>query len=110
MYYIEKYMNYQLELIDTLWNVNVFGTQTISSCDSGINRYIMECKCRLDRTITTDWIELIDTLWNVNVISGVGAAFSTLELIDTLWNVNEHFRGNIGRNDYRINRYIMECK
>ena len=22
MYYIEKYMNYQLELIDTLWNVN----------------------------------------------------------------------------------------
>ena len=88
MYYIEKYMNYQLELIDTLWNVNVFGTQTISSCDSGINRYIMECKCRLDRTITTDWIELIDTLWNVN---------------EEDWKIKS-------ATITRINRYIMECK
>ena len=79
---------HHLELIDTLWNVN-------------IAKFVM---------IVTPVAELIDTLWNVNVISGVGAAFSTLELIDTLWNVNEHFRGNIGRNDYRINRYIMECK
>ena len=91
MYYIEKYMNYQLELIDTLWNVNVFGTQTISSCDSGINRYIMECKCRLDRTITTDWIELIDTLWNVNVKKVDTDEWEYQELIDTLWNVNTYF-------------------
>ena len=92
MYYIEKYMNYQLELIDTLWNVNVFGTQTISSCDSGINRYIMECKCRLDRTITTDWIELIDTLWNVNVKKIDTDEWEYQELIDTLWNVNTHLK------------------
>ena len=75
-----------------------------------INRYIMECKYLKHLYDLLVTLELIDTLWNVNVISGVGAAFSTLELIDTLWNVNEHFRGNIGRNDYRINRYIMECK
>ena len=44
MYYIEKYMNYQLELIDTLWNVNV------------------------KKVDTDEWEyqELIDTLWNVN--------------------------------------------
>ena len=97
MYYIEKYMNYQLELIDTLWNVNVFGTQTISSCDSGINRYIMECKCRLDRTITTDWIELIDTLWNVNTYFIIKSCELSFELIDTLWNVNKEFTVFINR-------------
>ena len=109
MYYIEKYMNYQLELIDTLWNVNVFGTQTISSCDSGINRYIMECKCRLDRTITTDWIELIDTLWNVNVKKVDTDEWEYQELIDTLWNVNYDVEKK-SFHDVRINRYIMECK
>ena len=31
------------ELIDTLWNVNIFALQFLTT-DSGINRYIMECK------------------------------------------------------------------
>ncbi len=32
------------ELIDTLWNVNVFEEHTEESFDDWINRYIMECK------------------------------------------------------------------
>ena len=43
MYYIEKYMNYQLELIDTLWNVNS-EIHIHTENAFGINRYIMECK------------------------------------------------------------------
>ena len=34
------------ELIDTLWNVNL--TATVSKkCSLRINRYIMECKCKV---------------------------------------------------------------
>ena len=32
------------ELIDTLWNVNMFGNKRHISTLRGINRYIMECK------------------------------------------------------------------
>ncbi len=80
-------MSLEQELIDTLWNVNEYvtlGRQMVHR----INRYIMECKCRLDRTITTDWIELIDTLWNVNT---------------------EEFSEDV-QTETGINRYIMECK
>ena len=57
---------HKIELIDTLWNVNV-STASIFSCCLWINRYIMECK------LGTTWYhwfiicELIDTLWNVNL-------------------------------------------
>ncbi len=33
------------ELIDTLWNVNMIGTLSPDMGHTGINRYIMECKC-----------------------------------------------------------------
>ena len=54
------------ELIDTLWNVNIF-TKVTSICHSA---------------------ELIDTLWNVNNISEETLVGTITELIDTLWNVN----------------------
>ena len=54
------------ELIDTLWNVNLKGFETVLPCP-GINRYIMECKLQI-LIILSDHkpFELIDTLWNVN--------------------------------------------
>ena len=55
-----------LELIDTLWNVNVFTTSVH------------------DVTVR----ELIDTLWNVNTYEPPAAGSTDKELIDTLWNVN----------------------
>ena len=33
-----------LELIDTLWNVNFFEVSNLEGGQTGINRYIMECK------------------------------------------------------------------
>ena len=76
-----------LELIDTLWNVNMLPARSGS--------------CFLP--------ELIDTLWNVNVKKLGRIARGVFELIDTLWNVNvkacEEYYVNL-----RINRYIMECK
>ena len=32
------------ELIDTLWNVNEPSVKSKNNLESGINRYIMECK------------------------------------------------------------------
>ena len=32
------------ELIDTLWNVNFFEVSNLEGGQTGINRYIMECK------------------------------------------------------------------
>ena len=76
-----------LELIDTLWNVNV-------------RTYFLK------KSVLA---ELIDTLWNVNFDIFRSIPCSKQELIDTLWNVNEGGIplqcGVIG-----INRYIMECK
>ena len=34
------------ELIDTLWNVNSAAALIVELRSRGINRYIMECKCR----------------------------------------------------------------
>ena len=53
-----------------------------------INRYIMECKCNLDRFSLWHQFELIDTLWNVNVLKDWNKEHGKRELIDTLWNVN----------------------
>ena len=55
------------ELIDTLWNVNIF--IVISTLISPS--------------------ELIDTLWNVNAIARSAIVLTNQELIDTLWNVNQ---------------------
>ena len=73
-----------IELIDTLWNVNLDG------------RNLRRCQ----------WFELIDTLWNVNEDDPEDDP----ELIDTLWNVN-WFRIKLSlKSCCGINRYIMECK
>ena len=55
-----------LELIDTLWNVNV----------------------TLESVYLSNVHELIDTLWNVNTYEPPAAGSTDKELIDTLWNVN----------------------
>ena len=56
------------ELIDTLWNVNNWGSAT------------REYTCS----------ELIDTLWNVNGLTKLKHNMAlAMELIDTLWNVND---------------------
>ena len=52
-----------IELIDTLWNVNLDG------------RNLRRCQ----------WFELIDTLWNVNITLYVAEYCCSGELIDTLW-------------------------
>ncbi len=55
------------ELIDTLWNVNNAPSVSYSLDDTGINRYIMECKLQENIDKAKELIdELIDTLWNVN--------------------------------------------
>ena len=77
-----------VELIDTLWNVNV---------REYLKRQHLEA-------------ELIDTLWNVNYRLRVYKCLETSELIDTLWNVNNLYPLNLWQNGARINRYIMECK
>ena len=56
-----------VELIDTLWNVNLKPHELPPKPGIRINRYIMECK---SESVTVDektYTELIDTLWNVNV-------------------------------------------
>ena len=59
------------ELIDTLWNVNIF-PYSADDKNSRINRYIMECKCRFSNSCWFFQSELIDTLWNVNICKGLG--------------------------------------
>ena len=56
----------QLELIDTLWNVNMKNCQTAARL-LRINRYIMECKLWTFSLRGKRYGELIDTLWNVNL-------------------------------------------
>ena len=53
------------ELIDTLWNVNTSAAEEPSG-DARINRYIMECKYNSYACNDRKLSELIDTLWNVN--------------------------------------------
>ena len=56
-----------MELIETLWNVNLF-LWTKRNSEMRINRNIVECKCKESAERFTDWVELIETLWNVNDI------------------------------------------
>ena len=46
----------EIELIDTLWNVNTDDSVAIKANKTGINRYIMECKLGL----TTDGMSPAD--------------------------------------------------
>ena len=58
-----------IELIETLWNVNMSFILSGSSTD----------------------VELIETLWNVNQNKPYPNPGTTKELIETLWNVNTNF-------------------
>ena len=75
-----------------------------------INRYIVECKYYGYTDYRYRQYELIDTQWNVNTTAGTAAGRSGRELIDTQWNVN--FASNVfnSKVNFRINRYIVECK
>ena len=54
--------------------------------------------------------ELIDTCWNVNSVLMDSWEFGAVELIDTCWNVNQPIPLTKRIRDYRINRYMLECK
>ena len=76
------------ELIETLWNVNKAGSVRKRKSRLGINRNIVECKCNgyiINRLLCA---ELIETLWNVN----------------NIFLIHHHFCR------IRINRNIVECK
>ena len=55
-----------MELIETLWNVNVIYDPSAYCADLGINRNIVECKLHKQPLRKLKMIELIETLWNVN--------------------------------------------
>ena len=105
----QQHFSNALELIDTLWNVNVVIQIGTGSVLYRINRYIMECKSALISLSPYRLAELIDTLWNVNGKKNDKYWKEICELIDTLWNVNDEEK-RISRKRKRINRYIMECK
>ena len=52
-------------LIDTQWNVNTDDSSSSGSSGS-FNRYIVECKFKLEASICICHNVLIDTQWNVN--------------------------------------------
>ena len=86
--YLNDVAIYGSELIDTCWNVNHFASE---------NTLILE-------------VELIDTCWNVNSVLMDSWEFGAVELIDTCWNVNQPIPLTKRIRDYRINRYMLECK
>ncbi len=55
------------ELIETLWNVNVFTTKEKCIEWLRINRNIVECKLKSGVEHGNELKELIETLWNVNI-------------------------------------------
>ena len=57
----------QLELIETLWNVNLIVLEQQVQT-SRINRNIVECKYTHNLYDNLHYLELIETLWNVNDI------------------------------------------
>ena len=77
-----------LELIETLWNVNLCGKKLALRKES----------------------ELIETLWNVNEDNSTPVSDFHTELIETLWNVNMFTLTGQDRHGIGINRNIVECK
>ena len=77
-----------LELIETLWNVNIGQMFVNGEAALRINRNIVECKFgQWVVNLSTLW-ELIETLWNVNHFGQCTIGIGSPELIETLWNVN----------------------
>ena len=98
-----------IELIETLWNVNITATTARIGTSIRINRNIVECKCLYTSVSRFSSFELIETLWNVNSLTVLSAFLTLCELIETLWNVNAESpkEGTIVNG---INRNIVECK
>ena len=92
VYNSHGFLIHDYELIDTLWNVNYKLQACLFRLHTRINRYIMECKYLFGDDKKIKIGELIDTLWNVNDTYFSTMGCRTLELIDTLWNVNEKER------------------
>ena len=60
---------FNVELIETLWNVNNYVQQNDRNLLFGINRNIVECKCKCFCSRSYKLNELIETLWNVNDVT-----------------------------------------
>ena len=76
------------ELIDTLWNVNTLEF-TMPFDTSRINRYIMECKLKIEDRQAVVHKRINRYIMECKFI--VGSKLDNIdpkELIDTLWNVN----------------------
>ena len=61
------------ELIETLWNVNSLFATFPPFHGKRINRNIVECKYKQDKVAGKGLSELIETLWNVNNFLMIGA-------------------------------------
>ena len=55
------------DLIETLWNVKVYGRVSRIGIAAGFNRDIVECKGKTLAKWTWLYIDLIETLWNVKI-------------------------------------------
>ena len=76
-------------LIETLWNVNSFGSLVTGRPAKSFNRNIVECKSGPAKEVLHKYGVLIETLWNVNTTE-TGFSFTRrIVLIETLWNVNK---------------------
>ena len=98
------------ELIDTLWNVNVTESLNAFMQSLRINRYIMECKCKID----CDWRQIASGI-NRYIMECKFNPIATA-VSSAVW-INRYIMEckfvcafNISAIEKRINRYIMECK
>ena len=98
----------------------------------GLNRNILECKCRASVYRSRLPVVLIETYWNVNQKTLFANVISSVVLIETYWNVNVKSRPvprscstvlietywnvnwlvTMRAEDFleRLNRNILECK
>ena len=66
--YKKAIIDFDGELIETLWNVNIYDQFNIDPHTFRINRNIVECKYTHNLYDNLHYLELIETLWNVNDI------------------------------------------
>ena len=98
------------ELIDTLWNVNVTESLNAFMQSLRINRYIMECKCKID----CDWRQIASGINRYIMeckFNPIATAVSSAVWINR-YIMECKYRLHLLRTILymRINRYIMECK
>ena len=98
-----------LELIETLWNVNIIEKGFVKLVGMRINRNIVECKCDGAIEEAKPKRELIETLWNVNFFVK-NATFATLRINRNIVECKLKIIGILFKPILRINRNIVECK